>query len=59
MSDDLHLSKDKRDDLEQMLVNVAQLLDGWHVDVAWTEWDESVRRHVSRWLGYVAGDQHE
>ena len=32
-----------------ILPNVAQLLDGWHQDgTAWTEWDEEVRRDVSR-----------
>ena len=34
-------------DLEPVLINVAQLLDGWHADVAWTEWDEDVRHQVS------------
>ena len=32
-----------------ILCNVAQLLDGWHNDgTVWSEWDESVRKEVSR-----------
>lgn len=33
-----------------LLTDVAQLLDGWHTDVAWTDWDESVRKRVSEIL---------
>ena len=33
--------------LSQLLIDIAQLLDGWHQDgTAWSEWDESVRRRV-------------
>jgi len=36
------------DELRDLLVDVAQLLDGWHQDgTAWTEWDENVRRRVA------------
>ena len=37
--------------LRLLLIDVAQLLDGWHQDgTAWTEWDESVRQRVSEML---------
>jgi hypothetical protein len=26
--------------------DIAQLMDGWHCDVAWTEWDTSVRQRL-------------
>lgn len=32
------------------LTNCCQLLDGWHCDTAWTEWDESVRKQISELL---------
>jgi hypothetical protein len=36
-------------DILNVLTNVAQLLDGWHNDgTCWSEWDESVRKDVSR-----------
>jgi hypothetical protein len=35
------------DQLADTLINVSQLLDGWHADgTAWSEWDESVRSEV-------------
>jgi len=40
-----------------VLIDVAQLLDGWHQDgTAWTEWDEAVRRRVSDALETRIGD---
>lgn len=37
-----------------LLVDVAQLLDGWHQDgTAWSEWDETVRRRVGAMLEAV------
>ena len=33
--------------LRETLCHVAQLLDGWHADAAWSEWDADVRRRVS------------
>lgn len=44
------MNRPDADELINLLTNVAQLLDGWHTDVAWTEWDESVRANVSGWL---------
>ncbi len=36
-------------DILNVLTNVAQLFDGWHNDgTTWSEWDESVRKDVSR-----------
>lgn len=32
--------------LLNLLNNVAQIFDGWHVDTAWSEWDESIRKEV-------------
>ncbi len=44
----------------QLLVDVAQLLDGWHQDgTAWTEWDESVRKRVSLTLESGAREPRE
>jgi hypothetical protein len=35
-------------DLKVLLVDVAQIFDGWHADgTPWSEWDESVRRRVT------------
>lgn len=35
--------------LENVLPNVAQLLDGWHQDgTKWSEWDEKVRQQLSQ-----------
>lgn len=34
--------------LTQLLIDIAQIFDGWHADgTAWTEWDESVRRRIT------------
>jgi len=47
----VRLSSDEICDLRDTLCKVAQLLDGWHQDgTAWSEWDESVRKDVSRLL---------
>jgi hypothetical protein len=35
------------EDLDSLLCDVSQLFDGWHTDVAWTEWDASVRKRVT------------
>jgi hypothetical protein len=43
-------AEDKRKAIQALLVDVAQIFDGWHTDVAWTEWDESVRRRISAFL---------
>lgn len=32
---------------QALLCDVAQLLDGWHCDVAWTAHDEAIRRRVA------------
>lgn len=46
--------------LEQTLINVSQLLDGWHQDgTAWSAWDEEVRQNVSRWLARLHSDKDE
>lgn len=40
--------------LQDLLVDVAQILDGWHQDgTAWSEWDESVRKRISMWLNVL------
>lgn len=37
-----------RDEVDRVLIDVSQLLDGWHCDgTAWSEWDETVRKRVS------------
>lgn len=37
-----------KEELRNLLCDVAQLLDGWHQDgTAWTEYDESIRKRVS------------
>lgn len=35
------------DDVINTLTDVCQLLDGWHCDTAWSEWDTQVRNKVS------------
>lgn len=35
--------------------NIAQLLDGWHADAAWTEWDQKIRKDAAT-LGKWADD---
>lgn len=37
-------------DVISVLTDVAQLIDGWHTDVVWSEWDEAVRKKVSNML---------
>jgi hypothetical protein len=43
------LSDKQLANLKSLLCDVAQVFDGWHIDTAWTEWDQSVRRRVSAW----------
>lgn len=44
---DKQLSEMSRD-VDAVLINVSQLLYGWHADgTAWSEWDEQVRQQVS------------
>ena len=43
-------------DLQATLINVAQLLDGWHCDTAWTEYDTKVRQQVTEALKVVEMD---
>lgn len=42
--------KEKKQVRISILTDVCQLLDGWHADMAWTEWDEQVRKRVSELL---------
>ena len=35
-------------EVESWFSNVAQLLDGWHCDTAWSEWDEALRADLTR-----------
>ena len=44
-------------DLEGVLVDVCQLIDGWHTDVVWSEWDESVRWRVHCELAKMNGQE--
>jgi phage-related baseplate assembly protein len=45
------------EDIQRLLVDVAQIFDGWHADgTAWTEWDESVRKRVSAALREKASE---
>lgn len=38
-------------DLRSLLVDIAQVFDGWHADgTAWSEWDESVRGRITKVL---------
>jgi hypothetical protein len=30
-------------EIEQLLCDVVQLLTGWHADLAWTDWDQSIK----------------
>lgn len=39
--------------LSGVLVDVCQLLDGWHADVAWSAWDTEVRQRVGKELAWV------
>lgn len=37
----------KRSELDELLMWVTQILDGWHADgTAWSDWDESIRQKV-------------
>jgi hypothetical protein len=40
--------------LESVLINVAQIFDGWCSDGSWTEWDRSVRADVSELIAALA-----
>lgn len=42
-----------------LLTNIAQLLDGWHTDVAWTDWDESIRKEVGETLKKLYQENNE
>ncbi len=44
---------------ESTLINVAQLLDGWHCDTAWTEYDTSVRSQVTDCLRLIEAIKKE
>ncbi len=39
-----------RQSLLELLTDIAQLLDGWHTDVVWSDWDENIRKRVSEML---------
>lgn len=41
---------EKKQNRVTILTDVCQLLDGWHADTAWTEWDEQVRKRASELL---------
>lgn len=41
----------------QTLVDVCQLLQGWHADTDWTEWDSEVDRRVHALLDEVVSTQ--
>jgi len=45
------------DELESVLVDVCQLIDGWHADVSWSEWDETVRWRVHCVLAKLVGQE--
>lgn len=34
------------DEFNHLAPDLAQLLDGWHCDTAWTDWDTSVRQRL-------------
>jgi hypothetical protein len=42
------------DEVFQTLQDVCSIFDGWHTDVAWTEWDKSVRDRVGALLSDAA-----
>jgi hypothetical protein len=42
------------DEVFQTLHDVGSIFDGWHTDVAWTEWDKSVRDRVGALLSDAA-----
>ncbi len=44
------MDKEFIETLKNLLTDVAQLMDGWHTDSAWSEWDEQVRKRVSESL---------
>jgi hypothetical protein len=48
-----------KEDTINTLTNVCQLLDGWHCDTAWTEWDTNVRNKVSNLLKDLHNDTKE
>jgi hypothetical protein len=37
-------------EMQELGVQLLQLLDGWHVDAASAEWNESLRQRLSAWL---------
>jgi hypothetical protein len=41
---------EKKQNRISILTDVCQLLDGWHADVGWTEWDEHVRKRAAELL---------
>lgn len=56
MGDDDHMCVDSEilSRIEPLLVDVAQILDGWHADgTEWSKWDESVRSRVSNMLSWL------
>lgn len=44
------INKNDVNELVNFLTHVCQLLDGWHSDISWTEWDENVRKQASKLL---------
>jgi hypothetical protein len=44
------MDEDLRKEAISVLTDVAQLISGWHADIVWSEWDESVRKRVSELL---------
>ncbi len=39
-----------KEKLDQLLFDCLQLFDSWHSDIAWSEWDQSVRDRLSTYL---------
>lgn len=39
--------RERRRELEAIVVDVCAILDGWRSDPSWTEWDQSVRDRLA------------
>jgi hypothetical protein len=46
----LKAAEERLAEMQELGVQLCQLLDGWKVDTAWTEWDESLRQRLSAWV---------
>ncbi len=46
-------------ELESLLIDTCQLIDGWNQDGVWSEWDQSVRNRIAAYLSWMHFKSHK